>query len=138
MPEIPGSVSRGNAPSRNDGQEPGVTADLTANDRAGMNQGMEEQHPEWYGRSGASIKDLHTRLADLTNDQLKQLTILPEGSRLKQGAKYLDLEHLDQSEFVATAGMSVEPGQQLIAKHDTDYLLWDRLSGVAENESPQS
>jgi hypothetical protein len=78
-----------------------------------------------------SIKELHTRLAALNNDQLEQLTILPEGGRLKQGAKYLDLEHLDQGEFVATAGMSVEPVQRLVAKHDTDYLLWDRLSGVA-------
>jgi hypothetical protein len=138
MPEIPGSVSRGNAPSRNDGQEPGVTADLTANDRAGMNQGMEEQHPEWYGRFCASAKELHARLADLTNNQLKQVTILPEGSRLKQGAQYLDLEHLDQGELVATAGMSVESGLQLIAKHDTDYLLWDQLAGVAQTESPQS
>jgi hypothetical protein len=113
--------------------EADVTEDLTANDRAGMNQGMEGQHPEWYGRSGASIKDLHARLADLTNDQLEQLIILPEESRLKQGAKYLDLEHLEQGEFVATAGMTVEPGRYLIAKHDTDYLLWDRLSGVAED-----
>jgi hypothetical protein len=48
------------------------------------------------------------------------------------------LEQLDQGEFVATAGMSVEPGQQLIAKHDTDYLLWDRLSGVAEDKPQQS
>ena len=118
--------------------EADVTEDLTANDLAGMNHGMEGQHPEWYGRSGASIKELHTRLADLNNDELKQLTILPEGSRLKQGAKYLDLEHLEQGEFVATARMSVKPGQNLIAKHDTDYLLWDRLSGVAADESPQS
>lgn len=118
--------------------EADVTEDLTANDRAGMSHGMEGQHPEWEGQSGASIKELHTRLADLTNDQLEQLTILPEGSRLKQGAKYLDLKHLDQGEFVATAGMSVEPGRQLIAKHDTDYLLWDQLSGVAEEESPPS
>jgi hypothetical protein len=126
-----------NTPAPLRAMEADVTEDLTANDRAGMNQGMEGQHPEWYGRSGASIKELHTRLADLTNDQLKQLVILPEGSRLKQGAKYLDLERLDQGEFVATAGMSVEPGQQLIAKHNTDYLLWDHLAGVAEEEAPQ-
>jgi hypothetical protein len=118
--------------------EADVTEDLTANDGAGMNHGMEGQHPAWYGRSGASIKQLHTRLADLTNDELKQLTILPEGSRLKQGAKYLDLERLEQGEFVATAQMSVEPGQYLIARHDTDYLLWDRLSGVAEDEASPS
>jgi hypothetical protein len=118
--------------------EADVTEDLTANNFAGMNHGMEAQHPEWEGRSGASIKELHTRLADLTNDELAQLVILPEGSRLKQGAKYLDLEHLDQGEFVATAAMSVEPGQQLIAKHYTDYLLWDRLSGVADAGSSLS
>ncbi len=122
-----------NTPAPLRAMEADVTEDLTANDRAGMNIGMEGQHPEWEGRSGASVKELHTSLADLTNDQLAQLTILPEGSRLKQGAKYLDLEHLDQGEFVATAQMSVEPGQRLVAKHDTDYLLWDRLSGVAED-----
>jgi hypothetical protein len=44
---------------------------------------MEGRHPEWEGWSAASIKELLTRLADLTNDELKQLTILPEGSRLK-------------------------------------------------------
>jgi hypothetical protein len=118
--------------------EADVTEDLSANDRAGMNHDMEGQHPEWKGRSGASIKELHTRLADLTNDELEQLTILPTGSRLKQGAKYLELEHLDQGEFVATARMSVESEQQLIAKHDTDYLLWDRLSGFAEDEASPS
>jgi hypothetical protein len=127
-----------NTPLRLRAMEADVTEHLTANDRAGMNHGMEGQHPEWEGWSAASIKELLTRLADLTNDELKQLTILPEGSRLKQGAKYLDLEQLDQGEFVATAGMSVEPGQQLIAKHDTDYLLWDRLSGVAEDKPQQS
>jgi hypothetical protein len=64
--------------------EADVTEDLTANDRAGMNGGMDGQHPEWEGRSADSVKELHTRLADLTNDQLEQLTILPEGSRLKR------------------------------------------------------
>ena len=122
-----------NTPAPLRAMEADVTEDLTANDRAGMNIGMEGQHPEWEGQSGASVKELHTSLADLTNDQLAQLTILPEGSRLKQGAKYLDLEHLDQGEFIATAQMSVEPGQRLVAKHDTDYPLWDRLSGVAED-----
>jgi hypothetical protein len=113
--------------------EADVTEDLTANDRAGMNIGMEGQHSEWEGRSGASVKELHTSLAGLTNDQLEQLVVLPEGSRLKQGAKYLDLEHLEDGGFIATAGMSVKPGQRLIAKHNTGYLVWDRLSGAAED-----
>jgi hypothetical protein len=123
-----------NTPASLCAMEADVTEDLTANDRAGMNIGMEGQHPEWEGRSGASVKELHTALADLTNDQLAQLTILPEGSRLKQGAKYLDLEHLEDGEFVATAGMTVKPGQRLIAKHYTDYLLWDRLSAPSRTE----
>jgi hypothetical protein len=127
-----------NAPMPLRAMEADVTEDLTATDRAGMNHGMEGQHPEWEGQSGASVKELRTRLANLTNDELKQLTILPEGSRLKQGAKYLDLERLERGEVVATAGMSVKPGQRLIAKHDTDYLLWDRLSGVAEDGSSPS
>jgi hypothetical protein len=103
--------------------EADVTEDLIANNLAGMNHGMVGQHPEWEDRSADSVKELHIGLADLTNDQLVQLTILPEGSHLKQGAKYLDLEHLQQGEFVATARMTVNPGRRLIAMHDTDYLL---------------
>ena len=57
-------------PLRN--MESDVIKDLTANNLAGMNHGMEGQvGPEWEGRSGASVKELHTRLADLTNDELK-------------------------------------------------------------------
>jgi hypothetical protein len=118
-----------NAPLSLRDLEADVTEDLTANDRAGMNHGIEGLHPEWVSRSGKGIErieriegveELHTRLAALTNDQLERLIILPAGSRLKQGAKYLDLEHLEQGEFVATARMTVKPRRRLVAKHDTD------------------
>jgi len=59
---------------------------------------------------------------------------VPVGSRLDQGAKYIDLAHLEQDEFVATAGMVAEEGHYYVAKKATDYLLWNRLNQVGTPE----
>src|SRR5436305_1112305 len=61
-----------------------------------------------FGLSAYDVKELHDTLADLTDDELKEIPIVPIGSRLEQGAKYIDLLHLEQGEFVATAGMVPE------------------------------
>ena len=45
-------------------------------------------------RSADEIKQMHTILADLTDDELKSITVLPAGTHLEQGAKYIDLMHL--------------------------------------------
>jgi hypothetical protein len=73
---------------------------------------------------------MHTILADLTNDELKSITILPAGTRLEQGAKYIDLRHLEQGEFVATSDMVADVGNAYVPKKETDYLLWNRLNQV--------
>ena len=59
-------------------------------------------------RSADEIKHIHAILADLTDDELKGITVLPAGTHLKQGAKYIDLMHLEQGEFVATSDMVAE------------------------------
>jgi len=55
---------------------------------------------------------------------------VPLGSRLEQGAKYIDLQHLEQGEFVATAGMVAEEDHYYVPKKATGYVLWNRLNQV--------
>ena len=49
---------------------------------------------------------------------------------MEQGAKYIDLQHLEQGEFVATTGMVAEEEQYYVPKKATDYVLWNRLNQV--------
>ena len=77
------------------------------------------------------MKELHNKLADLTDDELKNISIVPVGSRLEQGATYLDLQHLEQDPFVATAGMIAEEDHYYVPKKATDYVLWNRLNQVS-------
>lgn len=108
------------------------TADLRPDNLAGENHG--EGLSLEYGLSAYDVKELHNKLADLTDDELKNVPIVSVGSRLEQGAKYLDLQHLEQDEFVATAGMVAEEDHYYVPKKATDYLLWNRLNQVTNPE----
>jgi hypothetical protein len=112
-----------NRPRHN--SEPGVdfAHDLYAHDR-------ENQTLLPGTRSADDIKSMHTILAALTDDELKAITVLPAGTRLEQGAKYIDLRHLEQGEFVATSPMVAEPENAYVPKKHTDYLLWNLLNQV--------
>lgn len=101
-------------------------ADLHRNNQAGENSGPV---PMVYGYA-QNIKDLHVRLADLSNEELKSLVLVPEGSRLEQGAKYIDLKHLEEGEFTALANMTAEGDHLYVPKKETDYLLWNRLNQI--------
>ena len=107
-----------------------VDDDLTVNNHTGENSGMRSL-PSDDAQSANTIKSMHsTTLADLTNDELKSVQILPEGTRLQQGAKYLDLHHLEQGEFAATAEMVAGPENAYVSKKETGYMLWNRLNQV--------
>src|SRR6266568_9584575 len=82
------------------------TRDLNAHDRTGEDHG-ENQTLLPGAVSAGEIKSMHTILADLTDDELKNITILPAGTRLEQGAKYIDLRNLEQGEFVARSNMEI-------------------------------
>ena len=109
--------------------EENFTKDLLGNAFAGENIGTRGPS-EKVGPSAYEIKRLHQTLADLTDDELKQIVIVPEGQRLEQGAKYIDLAHLEQGEFVALADMIAEPGHYYVPKKETAYALWNRLNQV--------
>lgn len=101
--------------------------DLRPDNLAGENHGPTA---EVYGLTAYDVKDLHAKLADLTDDELKNVVIVSVGSRLEQGAKYIDLEHLEQGEFVAMADMVADEDHYYVPKKETDYVLWNRLNQV--------
>jgi hypothetical protein len=108
--------------------------DLNPNANAGQNVGLARPHPELDARTAYDVKEAHDQLQGLTDDELRQIPILPSGSRLEQGATYLDLKHPERGEFTARGDMEAEPGAWCVPKSQVDYQLWNRLIGVENPE----
>jgi len=114
-----------------DKHPPEYQKDMNPDAAAGINFGLVGQHPEKGAhRSAYDVKEAHRRLGDFTDDLLKQIPIMPAGSRLEQDATYLDLA--DRREFKATSGMEVRVDQLIVPKSEVDYQLWNRLRGVTD------
>lgn len=118
-----------NAPLSDAQPDVDFSRDLNAHNRTGENHG-ENQTLLPGALSANELKSMHTILADLMDDELKSITILPAGTRLEQGAKYIDLRHLERGEFVATSTMVADITNAYVPKKETDYLLWNRLNQV--------
>ena len=113
----------------------GYGGDLHPHDRAGTTRDSVGPFSQSKGRSVYDIKDLNRRLhKDLTDDQLQTIMVLPQGTRLEQGSRYLDLAEDHPQEFVARAGMEAGPNNYYVAKSGLDYPLWNYLSGVTNPE----
>jgi len=117
-----------------DQQQDEFQHDLHPNQMAGQNAGMEGPHPEKDAPNAYEIKELHSLLKDYTSDELKQIPVLPQGSRLEQGAKYIDLKDPERQEFTAMGGMEAGPDNMYVPKTEVDYQLWNRLTGVQNPE----
>lgn len=85
--------------------------------------------------NAAADKGLRERFDDLRDDELARLSILRPDTQLEQGAVYLDLDDLDRGPFKAIGGEKTRPGQHVLAKRESDYLLWNRLAG--QSTSPE-
>ena len=89
---------------------------------AGINYGLEGPHEEQVVMLTAyEIKTLHERLPVCSNEELKQIPIMPVGSRLEQGATYLDLAAPLCSAFTATADMEAGPANLYVPKSEVPY-----------------
>jgi len=109
---------------------PGWDRDLNPDFMAGQNMSMTGPHPELDAPTAFDVKEAHRRLEGFTDDELKDIPVLPEGTRLEQGAVYIDLRDSDRKEFKAMGNMVAGPGQWLVPKTEVDYRIWNRLIGI--------
>ncbi|MDF5711478.1 MAG: hypothetical protein PUP90_28325 [Nostoc sp. S4] len=117
-----------------DGQPDEWQQDLNPQPMAGQNYGSSGTHPEKAGLNAYEIKELHDKLPEYTHEELKQITLLPVGSRLEQGAKYIDLNDLQRNEFTAMGHMEAGSNNWYVPKTEVSYQLWNRLIGVQNPE----
>src|SRR5437868_14701865 len=114
----------------------GLRADLNPDLMAGQNIGLEGYHPEKARgvKTAYDVKGVHDRFQSLGDDELKQIPILPAGTRLEQGATYIDLKEREPKEFTARGEMEAKPTNWFVPKNEVDYQLWNRLIGVDNPE----
>lgn len=108
--------------------------DLNPDANAGQNVGLLGPHPELDADTAYDRKEVYRYLDGFADDELKRIPILPTGSRLEQGTKYVDLRDLSRHEFTAMGGMEAGPDNLYVLKSSVDYLLWNRLIGVLHPE----
>jgi hypothetical protein len=111
--------------------------DLNPNATAGWNVGVVSDRPEVDAQTAYDHKEAHELLRDFSDDELKQIPILPTGSRLQQGATYIDLRDPSRHEFSAMGNMEAGPGNWYVPKDSVDYVIWNRLIGVQNPERLQ-
>lgn len=104
--------------------------DLRPHEFAGNNSGPDAPHPA--RRNAYDLKELHEKLPDFSSADLKNLSILPEGTRLEQGTTYFDLNRPQDGECKARADFVARENNLYLAKTDVDYELWHRLRGHGE------
>jgi hypothetical protein len=111
--------------------------DLNPDAMAGQNLGIRGPGPTSdiaRSRSAYDLKDAHRLLQDMDDDVLKGIPILPPGSRLEQGATYLDLADPNPREFTGGGNQTVSPDSWIVPKARCDYNIWNRLIGVTNPE----
>ena len=105
--------------------------DLNPDRLAGQNIGPESEIAATQTTAFHLRKRGHD-LPRLDDNDLKQVPVLPEGTRLQQGATYVDLAHDRPEEFTATADMTAERGHAYAPKDRVPYEVWNRLIGEAK------
>jgi hypothetical protein len=110
--------------------------DLNPDGGAGLNVDLRGPHPEKSPnlRTAYDLKEVHRRMQGFTDDELKAIPVMPQGSRLEQGATYIDLSSDHPQEFTAMGGMRAEGNNCYVPKTEVDYVLWNRLIGVDNPE----
>jgi hypothetical protein len=68
----------------------------------------------------------------LDDEELKQVPLVPVGSRLQQGATYVNLAGDSWQEFTATAEITASSGDAYAPKDQVPYEIWNRLIGEAK------
>ncbi len=79
--------------------------DLHPQPMAGRNYGLEGPQTEKNAPTAYEIKELHSVLQGYTDDELKQIPDITQGTPLHQAAKYIDHMDHERKEFKANGAM---------------------------------
>jgi hypothetical protein len=113
-----------------DQQEDQYQRDLNPNPTAGYNIGIEGEKPGRFDRTAADLANLPAQMQDYSSADLQRIPVLKPGTRLEQGAKYINLKDPARQEFTGMANDSVDEGDYVVPKSQVGYDLWNRLIGV--------
>jgi hypothetical protein len=101
--------------------------DLNPNHLAGQNIGVASDMATRGDFTAFNIRKQGVDLGDLDDNELKQIPVLAEGTRLQQGATYVDLKAYPLREFTATGDMLAGVGHAYAPKDRVPYEVWNRL-----------
>ena len=104
-------------------------SDLNPEHLAGQNIGLDSEHATEREMTAFHLRKRGHDLRGLDDNDLKQVPVLAEGTRLQQGATYVDLTRAEPREFTATANMTAERGHAYAPKDQVPYEVWNRLIG---------
>ena len=71
-------------------------------------------------------------LNGVDDEELKQVPVLPQGTRLQQGGTYVDLNQQQPQEFTARGDMEAGAGNAYVPKDRVPYEIWNRLIGESK------
>ena len=94
---------------------------------AGENTGGAPTARDRYTRTAADLKALTEKLTDFTSEELAEIPIVSVGTKLKQGAIYLDLRSPAPVPFTATGEKIAQDVNYFTPKADVPYEIWNRL-----------
>ena len=108
--------------------------DLNPNENAGQNHDQMALGARNDVRNAQETKSIHRQFHGFTDDELKRIPIVPAGTRLSQGAVYVDLNDPQLREITATGDMKATEETKYVPKREVDYQLWNRLIGIDNPE----
>lgn len=103
--------------------------DLNPDPKAGFNIGIEGEKPGRFERTAADIASLPQQMEGYSSEDLNRIPVLKPGTRLEQGAKYINLKDPARQEFVGMASDAVDEDDYIVPKSQVGYDLWNRLAG---------
>jgi hypothetical protein len=106
--------------------------DLNPEAQAGQNNEYSEDIKQ--AATAYEIKEIHRQFHGFSDDELKRIPLLARGTRLEQGATYVDLQDQQLREIKATGDMRAGPNNWYVPKSEVDYQLWNRLIGITNPE----
>jgi hypothetical protein len=103
--------------------------DLNPNHLAGQNIGPPSEVDTPADRTAFNLRKQGWELGDLDDNELKQIPVVNDGTRLQQGGTYVDLTSDPRHEFTATGDVLAEHGHAYAPKDRVPYEIWNRLLG---------